>query len=271
MNLPERTSAAQLSCYARCPRKYRLKYLDGAEPEYRSVSLALGSVVHSTVQWWFEQRRDAKEPTIAQAMEVLKADFAAATHDEIRWGNWTPGDLREHAARLVRTFIERFGALEVMDTEMSFDLDLYDPETGEYAPRQLRGYFDFYLGRGRIMELKTARSDYTPARPHHEHAVRRLPARARSPLGRRRDGCDRAGEEPDAPRAASAAPAKRAHRAMVPHRGDSHREGDPRRSLPAGAGLRLCELRVPEALPRRDGAARCRTSRVGRASASSRR
>lgn len=162
MPLPERTSAAQLSCYAKCPRKYRLKYLDGAEPEYRSVSLALGSVVHSTVQWWFEQRRDAREPTIAQVMEVLKADFAAATHDDIRWGNWTPGDLRDHAARLVRTFLDRFGGLEVMDSEMSFDLDLYDPETGECASRRLRGYFDFYLGRGRILELKTARSDYSP-------------------------------------------------------------------------------------------------------------
>jgi CRISPR/Cas system-associated exonuclease Cas4 (RecB family) len=162
VKLPERTSAAQLSCYARCPRKYRFKYVDGFEPEYRSVSMALGSVVHGVVQWWFERRRDGVEPTMETAMEILSADFAAATHDEIRWGQWTPSDLRDHAARLVRTFIERFGELKVVDTEMSFDLDLYDPETGECARRPLRGYFDFYLGAGRVLELKTARTDYGP-------------------------------------------------------------------------------------------------------------
>ncbi len=162
MALPEYISASQLSTYARCPRKFRYRYLDNAEPEFRGVGLALGSVVHGAAQWWFERKRDGAEPTMKEAMDIVRADFAAAIHDGLRWGAWTPNDLRTQAERLVRTFIEKFGELHVEATEQRFELSLYDPETGESATRPLVGYFDFSLGAGRVLELKTARSDYTP-------------------------------------------------------------------------------------------------------------
>lgn len=160
MGLPEFTSASQLSTYARCPRQYRFKYLDDdAQPEFRSVGLALGSVVHGGVEWWFEQKRRGRAPTVETAMQIVAADFAAATHDPIRLGAWTLDDLRAHAQTLVRTAIEHFGDIEVEGTEMRFELPLYDPDTGECV-RTLVGYFDIYLGPGRVMELKTARSAY---------------------------------------------------------------------------------------------------------------
>lgn len=162
MALPEFTSATQLSTYSWCPRKFRFRYLDSAEPEYRSVSLALGSVVHGVIEWWFEARRSGGTPTVHDAMNILRADFAAAMHDDVRLGKWTPGDLRDHAGRLVRCFLEQLGETEVQGTEMRFELSLYDPDTGECMERPLVGYFDLYLGEGRAMEIKTARSEYTP-------------------------------------------------------------------------------------------------------------
>lgn len=161
MALPSFTSASQLSTYARCPRRFRFRYLDRAEPEFRSVSLALGSVVHGAAQWWAEERRDGRDPRTDDVMDIVRADFAAAVHDGLRWGQWTPADLRAHAERLVRTFVEHFGQLEVEGTEMRFELSIYDPDTGECVERPLVGYFDFYLGPGKVLELKTARSDYT--------------------------------------------------------------------------------------------------------------
>lgn len=161
MALPDFTSASQLSTYARCPRKFRFRYLEKAEPEFHAVGLALGSVVHGATQWWVEQRREGREPGVDDVMEIVRADFGAATHDGVRWGAWTPADLRAHAERLVKTFIDHFGELRVEETEMRFELSLYDPETGECVERPLIGYFDFYLGPGRVLELKTARSDYT--------------------------------------------------------------------------------------------------------------
>ena len=61
MPLPDHTSAAQLACYAACPRKYEYRYVEGAPPEYKSVSLALGAAVHSSIGWWFEQRLAGRE------------------------------------------------------------------------------------------------------------------------------------------------------------------------------------------------------------------
>ena len=55
------------------------------------------------VAWWFDERIEGREPTVERAMQVLRADFAAATHEEISWGRWTPSDLRDHAGRLVPT------------------------------------------------------------------------------------------------------------------------------------------------------------------------
>ncbi len=162
MGLPEHISASQLSTYARCPRKFRYRYLDRAEPEFRGVGLALGTVVHGAAQWWFERKRDRGEPTMKEVMDIVRADFAAAIHDGLRWGAWTPADLRAQAERLVRTFIEKFGDIHVEATEKRFELSLYDPETGESVQRPLVGYFDFSIGAGRVMELKTARSDYGP-------------------------------------------------------------------------------------------------------------
>jgi CRISPR/Cas system-associated exonuclease Cas4 (RecB family) len=160
--LPDHTSATQLTTYARCPRKYRYRYLEDAEPEFRAVGLALGSVVHGAAEWWFNAKLAGQKPTVEEAMDIVRADFAAATHDGLRWGQWTYGDLEAKAQRLVRTFLEHVGDTEVVATEQRFEIALYDPETGESLPRPLIGYFDQVLGPGRVMELKTSRSDYKP-------------------------------------------------------------------------------------------------------------
>ena len=162
MTLPEHTSASQLALYSACPRKYRYRYLEDAEPEYRSVSLALGSVVHSVIAWWFDRRIEGTEPTMEDAMEILRADFAAATHEEIALGRWTLEDLQAHAGHLVRTFLQQLGDLDVQRTEMRFEVSLYDPDTGDALERPLVGYFDHVLGDGHVLELKTARSEYKP-------------------------------------------------------------------------------------------------------------
>lgn len=161
MSLPDHTSASQMTTYAACPRKYELKYLEGAEPEFTPVSLALGSVVHSATEWYFEQKRDGHEPTPADTAAIVRADLAAAFEAYVELGKWTRPDLETHAQRLVHTLVEELGDLSVRDTEVPFDLVLHDPRTGEALPRPLLGFLDLVVEGGLILELKTARSDYT--------------------------------------------------------------------------------------------------------------
>jgi len=162
VNLPKHCSAAQLSTYAACPKKYELCYLEHADQEFTSVGLALGGVVHAAVEWFFDRKVEGHDPSVDDALQILRADFAAALDTEIRLGKWTPKDLEEHARRLVRHLLENIGDLPVRASEVRFEMALYDAETGEVLPRPFIGFFDLLLDGGNVVELKTARSEYTP-------------------------------------------------------------------------------------------------------------
>jgi len=58
---------------------YFYRYVRHAEPEFRSLNLALGSAVHSTIGWWFQERLQNREPTLEAADWIFSADFAAET------------------------------------------------------------------------------------------------------------------------------------------------------------------------------------------------
>ncbi len=161
MPLPSTTSATQLSTFASCPRKYRYRYLDKAEPEYKAVGLVLGSAVHSSIGWYFERCRDGRTPSITETLSITGADLTAGLNDKVRLGKWNKPDLTRHACALVECFLQKFGELPVIGTEVPFEVELYDPETGEVLPRKLLGYLDFTVEGGGLIELKTARSEYS--------------------------------------------------------------------------------------------------------------
>lgn len=162
MGLPEHTSASQLWLYSSCPRRYRFRYLDDIDAEERSVSLIVGTVVHGAIEWFFEERIAGRAPTVDAALHIAHADFGAEIHEQtVRWGRWTLDDLRTHAQRLVRFFLERHADLPVRGCEERFDIALTDPDTGKPLPRLLTGRFDLSLEDGGVIELKTARSEYT--------------------------------------------------------------------------------------------------------------
>src|SRR5688572_20236335 len=86
LEVPPTTSASQLVSYAMCPRKYAAQYVYGVEPEFTSLPLVLGSVVHSGIEWWFGERLEGRSPTIDQALDVVCADLIAATSGvNVRW------------------------------------------------------------------------------------------------------------------------------------------------------------------------------------------
>lgn len=162
MVLPEHTSASQLKTYSLCPRKFALRYLEQAEPEDKSPSLVLGSAFHSAVGWFFEERLADGKPTIDEAIDICHADFAAAVDGPpVRWGRWNPGDLLEHAERLVRFFLEHEGKLDVTHVEERFEVRLEHPVTGQPLPRPFVGYLDLEVSESEIIELKTSRSAYS--------------------------------------------------------------------------------------------------------------
>ena len=162
MELPEHTSASQLTTYASCPRKYELRYLEGAERESTAVGLMLGSAVHASLGWWHERRNHGAAPSVAEAVLVAEADMQASLDGPpVEWGRWTEGDFRAHTEAMVRFAIDTLGDMPVRASEVRFTLPLVDPTTGRTLPRALLGYYDFVLRDHRVVELKTSRAEYT--------------------------------------------------------------------------------------------------------------
>ncbi len=161
-NLPTHTSASQLSTYAGCPRRYEMRYVLKLEPAHRGTGLALGTAVHGAVQWFFEERLNVAEPCIEAVLQIFGADLAAElARDDIDWKSMTAESLRVMGERLVRTFLEHAAHLEVVLTEVPFELPIIDPVSGAQLPRNLIGYFDMELKNGNVIELKTAKSSYS--------------------------------------------------------------------------------------------------------------
>lgn len=155
--IPPSTSASQLVTYAMCPRKYAMNYVYGATPAFRSLSLVLGSALHSAIGWWFEQRLLGVTPDLAEAEAILSADLQAETEGKIvRWKDHTPETLEAEGRRLLRAYLKEKAGLPVAAVEQSFVVDLVDPFTGECVGRQLKGFFDLVLEGGRVIELKTS-------------------------------------------------------------------------------------------------------------------
>jgi putative RecB family exonuclease len=161
-DLPPSTSASQLTTYALCPRKYAFTYVYGVEPEFRSVSLILGSALHGAIGWWFTERLEGRTPGVSDAEAVLMADLTATTADvNVRWKMATPESLEADARRYLSVYLERHKDLDVAAVEQPFKVDLEDPETGEVVGRPLKGYFDLVLANRRVVELKTSSRAWT--------------------------------------------------------------------------------------------------------------
>lgn len=157
LRIPATTSASQLVTYAMCPRKYAMSYVYGRTPEFRSLALILGSAMHSAIGWYFERALLGGEPTVEAAEEILAADLLAeSVGHEVRWKDKTPESVEAECRKLLRLYLTEKADLPVVATEELFQVDLQDPNTGEFVGRPMKGYFDFRLEGNRVVELKTS-------------------------------------------------------------------------------------------------------------------
>lgn len=67
-----RYSFSKVSTYLRCPRLFRLRYVERAEPERLSLALPLGSAMHDAVQWDVAERERGHEPSAEDIHKVFR-------------------------------------------------------------------------------------------------------------------------------------------------------------------------------------------------------
>jgi len=139
---------SRLSCFRSCPRRHQLRYEFGIAPEEESEALRIGTAYHAALE---AADLDIDPEAAVAALGTLDAYEAAlvaamfTVHRE-RWAGDT---------------------LEVVATELEFNLPLRNPETGAATPIfRFAGKIDriYRLPDGRlaIQDYKTTTDDLTP-------------------------------------------------------------------------------------------------------------
>lgn len=158
-------SVSSLSTWLRCPRKWKLRYLDHAEPSHRSVNLLFGRAWHSVIGHVLMQHQRGLTPKRGELREFLAAEFRLELESD---GPPVLFDDEEDEAtllviggRMLDAFLDRVPMPErVLHVELPFSLELFDPDTGEALPMPLIGAMDAVVengGREEVWELKSGK------------------------------------------------------------------------------------------------------------------
>lgn len=160
--LPDKVSVSQIQAYLTCPLKFRFRYVDKVESAWKSAGLVLGTSVHAAIAWLAEQRMKGVEAIeVEEVLRIFRADLEAQFMGPVltKDGEMVE-DLACQGAALLRLWIENPSPGKVVGAEVSFEVDVVHPETGEILPKPLVGFIDLVEesvdGSSTIIEVKTA-------------------------------------------------------------------------------------------------------------------
>jgi CRISPR/Cas system-associated exonuclease Cas4 (RecB family) len=157
-------SASSLSTFRRCPRQFRLKYLDRIQPSFRASALAFGVAFHVAVGEHLLTSTTTEQRPVGELWDL----FVLALDEQLD-GDGPPvlfddGEDRDVLVALGRRMLEAFVEHvpmpdEVRAVEVPFSIDLVDPATGEVLP-PLIGSIDALVVKNGLLtvwELKSGK------------------------------------------------------------------------------------------------------------------
>jgi hypothetical protein len=158
-------SVSSLGTWLRCPRKWKLHYMERAEASHRSIGLVFGHAWHALIGFLLMTHQRG------QKLErgVLRDYFADALRRELEsdgppilFDDEEDEDaLLTIGARMLDAFLDRVPLPDrVIAVEAPFRLQVFDPETGEALPAPLIGAIDAVVELSRrreIWELKSGK------------------------------------------------------------------------------------------------------------------
>ena len=162
MSTPESISVSQINLYRTCSLKYRFQYLDGLPRLVRPGALVFGSAVHAALQWLHTARKADTSPRLEDLLRVFEADWHAQCLDaDIRFnGDASAGQLLIKGKELLSAYFH-LPPRPVQDAEVSFQVPLVNPMTGEVLDVPLRGVMDLVEADGTLVEFKTSLRRWT--------------------------------------------------------------------------------------------------------------
>ena len=156
-------SASSLKSFLTCPWKFKLQYVEGAQPEFRASALILGKAVHEAIAVYHRsvqtgQAVDAVKLT-SQYDEAFTRELQGEIPVEFK-DKESAETLRETGKNLVSLYQRESQLQKILAVEQPFCAELVDPRSGELLEPTLIGVFDLVEeddeGTVSVVEIKTA-------------------------------------------------------------------------------------------------------------------
>ena len=154
----ETISASQVQTYLLCPLKYRFQYVDKIARPFRASALAFGSSVHAAIEWFHRERVAGRTPDIPAVQSIFAADWYAQNLEPLVFKDRESNEgLADLGQKMLALYVEQaLRESAPMAIEESFEVDLFDPVTGEVLDVRLRGRIDLLEEGETLVDIKTA-------------------------------------------------------------------------------------------------------------------
>lgn len=150
-------SAAQLSTYLGCPRKYAFRYVERIEPEFRRAALVFDSSLRSALEWFHMRMRDRSCTCGLDVVSVFLADWESEQDATLHFvGDESPDPLAALGMTLIRLYMDELANRAVAGVDVPFEIDLVDLETGVTLGDRLRGRFPLLWPDDVVVEIATS-------------------------------------------------------------------------------------------------------------------
>jgi len=154
-------SSSQINIYLLCGKKYQFQYIDKLPRTFKSSSLAFGSVLHSALSWYHEEKLKAngngQTIPIDKLWKIFDADWYSQTVEaDIRYkDNEQEIKLVTLGKEMLEMYVQHPQG-KVKGAEIPFTVPLYDPSTRKSLGIGLEGFFDLIEEEDTIVEFKTS-------------------------------------------------------------------------------------------------------------------
>lgn len=143
-----------LNTFRNCPRKFKLRYIDGLKRRETAESLAFGSVIHEALQKWYTLPPDGNR--FFKVLDQIDAQFPG------RGGDANQKRLWQLARAMFSGYAARYREEEftVVEIEKEFQAEIHNPDTGRASQTfSAAGKVDGIVNVGNqlyLLEHKTA-------------------------------------------------------------------------------------------------------------------
>lgn len=164
-------SPTQITTYMACSLKYFYRYILKIEPDERSVFLAFGSAIHSSLAYFWNSVKDGKKISLEELQKAFLLDWEIQNTTPVNYNGDDPKELEQKGLELLKVYYETQNQAigdrqqaEVIAVEQGFKVPIVNPISGEVLPNvSLYGRMDLIL-QGTVVEHKTSSRKPDPAK-----------------------------------------------------------------------------------------------------------